>query len=43
MFHLGVYGFSMLPPFNHMLVLYLHKNVLFMSGGVDYDAYNIRN
>ena len=42
-FHPGVFGFSMLPPFNRMLVLYLHKNVVFMCGGVDYDAYNVRN
>ena len=42
-FHLGLIGMSMLPPFNHMLVLYLHKRVVLMCGGVDYDAYNVHN
>lgn len=42
-FHLGIYGFSMLPPFNKMLALYLQANIIFMCGGRDYDHYNVKN
>ncbi len=40
---MGLYGFSMLPPFNRMLVLYLQKNVIFLCGGRDYDLFNVKN
>lgn len=42
-FHLGIYGLSMLPPFNRMLALYLQPNIVFMCGGRDYDHYNVKN
>jgi hypothetical protein len=42
-FHLGIYGFTMQPPFNSMLTLFLQKNLLFMCGGRDYDCYNVKN
>ncbi len=43
LFHLGTYGFSMLPPFNKMLALYVQSSIIFMCGGRDYDNYNVKN
>lgn len=42
-FHLGVYGLSVQPPFNRMLALWLQSNIIMLSGGRDFDGYNIKN
>lgn len=42
-FHLGVYGLSVQPPFNRMLALALHTNAIFLCGGRDFDAYNTKS
>jgi hypothetical protein len=42
-FHLGVYGLSVQPPFNRMLALFLQHNLIFLCGGRDFDGYNIKN
>lgn len=42
-FSLGIYGLSMLPPYNKMLALHLQRNIIFVCGGRDYDHYNVKN
>jgi hypothetical protein len=42
-FHLGAFGLSVQPPFNRMLAICLQNNVIFLSGGRDFDGYNIKN
>lgn len=42
-FHLGIYGLSVVPPFNRMLALCLQDTLIFLCGGKDFDNYNIKS